>query len=494
MVLATSSNIDLRTRAMKSTIWYATTRLWTQALSWGVTIILARLLTPNDYGLFAMALTVITFLEMFQEFGLGVAIIQRQKLMRQQLNAIFWIVSAASLAITALAICGARIVANFYNEPRLVWMIHILSLTFLLNSFGMVPYSLLTKEIDFKKRSLAEAYGVVASAAVTLILAYLGYNVWALVFGHLVKTALRNTAMTVFCRWIPGFQTSFADMKEIMKFGLNVVGSLGISTLSEVANTSIIGRFLGGHTLGLFSMADSLGKSNPLHKLSTSILNQVSLPVFSKLQEDDERLREYFLKITKYLAVISLPMQIGMALIANDLVHVLLSEKWLPMVGLLQVFCLGGVFYVLPLPSGPVLQARGRADLGFKISAITATVMTSAFFIGAQISLSTVAALWLVSFSSLRIYLLWVSLRELDLRVRKYIKNIYPSVVGTAIMAIIILTGRIMFTSTTGPLERLILEVGMGAAVYGIVLLLIDRGVSVEIRYIVKEVFSVSRG
>ena len=220
--------MDLNTQVIKSTVWYVTTRLWTQLLSWAVTLVLARLLTPKDYGLFAMSLAVVTFLELFQEFGFGVAIIQRQDLSRRQLNTMFWIVSTASLAIVAVAFLGAELVATFYREPQLIWMVRILSLTFLLNSLGMVPYSLLTKEIDFKHRSLAEGFGVVASAGVAIILAYLSYGVWALVLGQLAKAVARNISMTVFCGWFPGFETSLSGMKGIMKFGLQIAGAGGI--------------------------------------------------------------------------------------------------------------------------------------------------------------------------------------------------------------------------------------------------------------------------
>src|SRR5205823_4056597 len=132
----------------RSAAWYAGARVWTQGLSWAVTVLLAAWLTPVDYGLFAMALGVVTFLELFQELGMGTAIVQRRDLTSPQVNTIFWIVSSASLALVLVASLGAGPVARFYAEPRLVWMIRILSLTFLLNSLGMVSESLLMREID----------------------------------------------------------------------------------------------------------------------------------------------------------------------------------------------------------------------------------------------------------------------------------------------------------------------------------------------------------
>jgi teichuronic acid exporter len=488
------NTMDLKTRTIKATAWYASTRLWMQGLSWAVTLVLARLLTPNDYGLFAMALAVISFFELFQDFGYGVAIVQRDDLTDRHLSTIFWIVSVASLVVTAFAFIGAGFAARFYSEPRLAWMVRLLSLTFLLNSLGMVPYSLLTKEIDFRQRSLAEAYGVVSSAAVTLGLAYMGYGVGALLSGHLVRTAVRNGAMIRACRWFPGLVFSWAGMRDITTFGLNVAGASGITSISEVVSVSIIGRFLGGYDLGLYSMADSLGRSNPLHRLSTAVLNQLSLPVFAKLQRNDEQLRMYFLKITKYLAVISLPMQIGLALVATDAVYVLLSQKWLPMVGILQIFSLGGICYILPLPTGPLLQARGRADLGLRLSVLSAVALTIAFLIGAKFGLSGVALGWLVAFCAVRVYMLSFGMREIGLTLRTYLENLLAPLAATAAMAAAILALRMALASPASALERLALDVGIGAVVYGLVLIVIDRGFGTEVRHIVHEMFAGSRG
>src|SRR5262245_14976564 len=341
--------MDLKAKAIKSTAWYVATRLWIQLFSWLVTVVLARILTPADYGLFAMAFTIITFLELFQEFGLGVSIVQRQDLTKPQINAIFWIISLASLGLVVVAFLGANAAVEFYREPRLGWMIRMLCVSFMFTSLRLVPYSLLTKEIDFKHRSLAEAYGVVAGGCVSLGVAYMGHGVWALVFGYLVRAAVRNSVMLLSCGWFPGFKVSLSNMGEILRFGLNVAGAGGLVTLSGIINNGVIGRVLGGYDLGLYAMATALGTNSPLHKLSTGVINQLSLPVFAKLQKNDNELRNYFLKIAKYVAVVALPMQVGMALVAGDFVILVLSEKWLASVALIEIFSLGGVFDLLQL-------------------------------------------------------------------------------------------------------------------------------------------------
>lgn len=487
------SAMDLRTRAIKSTAWYIGTRVWIQALAWGVTIALARLLTPADYGLFAMALAVITLLELFQEFGLGVAIVQRQTLTRPQLNAIFWITSGASLVLVTAAWLGAPLAARFYAEPRLTWMVRLLGLTFLLNALGLVPYNLLTREIDFRRRSLAEAAGVLASSAVAITLASLGYGVWALVLGQVVRTAVRNAGMALLCRWVPTLAVSFDGMGDILGFGLRIAGSVALGSLSGVVNTAIIGRFLGGHDLGLYGMASALGESNPLHKLSTQAINQLSLPVFSKLQDQEELLRRYFLKITKYLALIAVPGQIGMALVARDLVVLLLSERWIGSIHLIEVLAVGGVFYVLPLPSAPVLTSRGRAQALLRFSAVLVVVLGGAILVGAQFSITGVVLAYIVAFPALRLYLLSLALAELSLSARAYAANIAAPLAATGVMAAAVLAAQGPLTRVDAVLPRLALEVALGAAAYAGSLLLIDRGLGTEMKGIVQAMVAGSR-
>lgn len=484
--------MDLKTRAIKSTAWYLVTRLGTQAISWAVTIILARLLTPADYGLFGMAFAVIAFLELFQQLGLGSAIIQRQQMTRQQLNAIFWVVSGASLLAATIAAASAGLVAAFYSEPRLVWMIRTLAVVFLLNAMGMVPYNLLTKEIDFRSRSLAESAGVVASTATSLCLAYLGYGMWALVAGELARATVRNGGMIALCRWFPGLDASVRGMRDIFRFGLNVAGATIFRELSSVANTAIIGRLLGSSALGLYSMAGSLGL-NPFHKLSTAVINQLSLPVFSKVQDDLDQLRRYFLKVTKYLALSSLPMQLGMALVSRDLVRVVLSEQWEPIVGLLQVLCVGGIWYVLPLPSVPVLTARGRAQTTLRFYMLSSVTMAVAIFIGAQFGLPGVATAWALSYCLLRTLLLSLSLRELELSFAHYLKNISAPLCASLIMVAAVLGARDVLPVLDTGLHRLIRDIAAGAIAYPAALLLLDRALGGEMRTIVQTIFAGSR-
>jgi O-antigen/teichoic acid export membrane protein len=348
----------------------------------------------------------------------------------------------------------------------------------------MVPYNLLTREIEFRGRSLAEAAGAVVSALTALSAAVLGYGVWALVGGHVVRALVRNGTMFVAARWRPGLDVSFGGLGSVLRLGLNVAGANVVGTVTGVVRASTIGRFLGGHDLGLYEMAASLGQRNPVHKVSTSVLNQLSLPIFSKLQRRDEELRWYFLRMSRYLALIALPMQVGTALIAHDLVVVVLTEKWLPVVPLLQVFSLGGILSILPLPSTPLLTARGHAHLVFRFTCVSAVIGVGGLLIGVQFGLVGVLVAWAVTFPPRRFWLLCLSLREIEVPIRTYLATVAPAGIATAVMAVSVLLLRSLGASSRTLLEGLVADILIGGVVYGLAVLIVDRRVIGECRAI----------
>jgi len=472
---------DLKTRAIKSTGWYASTRVWTQAVSWGITIVLARLLTPADYGLFGMASAVIGFLQVFQYFGLGTAIIQRQHLSRPQLNTISWIVVGGGVALFSIVFGLAGPVAAYYAEPRLVWIIRALGLLFFLTAISIIPQSLLTKELDFRRRSYVEASGLLPGAVVSIALAYVGSGVWALVFGQLVRIGIQTATVVLVTGWRPGFDLSFRDVRSILGFGSTVAAASIVSEVSHLLGVAVLGRMLGSQTFGLYTMAVTLG-FNPFNRLSAQLINQLSLPVFSKIQGDRGQLRSWFLMITRYLALIAIPMQVGIALVAADLVSVVLSEQWQGMVHLLQVISIGGIWSVVILPSAPLLTARGRTGLTLAHSTAYSALMPLGFLVGARYGLIGVATVWILLYCPLRSVLAWLAIREIDLRLRAYLASVAAPATAALAMAAATLVVRHLWPLGAAPLQGLVRDVVCGAAVYCLLLWRLDRRLPGELR------------
>jgi O-antigen/teichoic acid export membrane protein len=372
-----------------------------------------------------------------------------------------------------------------------VWIVRAVSLALSLNALGMVPYMLLTKDIDFRRRSAAETLGALVSSGVTVAAAYLGYGTSALVVGYLVRAVVRNATLWAVARWSPGLTLSFSGMSAVLRFGFHVTGSAMVRSFWQAMIRAIVGRMLEAGALGFYTVAETM--STGPHRISSAVIHQLSLPVFSKLQRDDERLRRYFLRITKYLTVAMLPAQVGMALVARDLVGVVLSERWLPMVGLFQALCVAGFFYILPLPASALLVARGRASRLHRYNWMFLIAMAIAVWIGAQFGLTGVGVAWLVAFPALRLWLLALGLREIRLSTKEYLGTIGAQFAAVAIMAIPVLWLERMAPVYGGAAGRLTLSVAVGAVTYVAALLAIDRRLGTEVRGVVQELLAPSR-
>ena len=486
--MSTETGVPLRTQAVKSAAWYGGTRLWGQLVAWVVTILLARMLLPADYGLFAMAFSVLTMLEVLQEFGLGTVIVQRRDLTQAQINGVFWIVFGSSLALTTAAILTAEVISGFYAEPQLAGVLRLLCLTFLLDSIGMVPYNLLSKALDLRRRSIAEVLGAVAKMVISLCLAYTGFGVWALVWGHLARAVVLNGALLVFSGWWPRLQVTRDGMGGVLIFALRIAGMNLVGSTSPAITALILGRYLGGAVLGLFTMATSLAEAP--HRISTAMINQISFPVFSRLQDEPEELSRYFLRISKYLALISLPAQVGLVLVASDLVPLLLSSRWAAVTVPFQIMCVESAVVIVTLTSTPLLTALGRASFLLGRSVLAVSVLAVATLVGAPFGLVGVVATRLVAMVPIRGSLLLPCLRELRIPFRTYLVTMASPLLATGLMTAAVLAVRHVLLAEAGHLERLVVSALTGALAYPGALLFLDRGLMAELGTIARDLVS----
>jgi O-antigen/teichoic acid export membrane protein len=476
----------LRALVVKSMAWYGATRLWGQIVSWVVTVLLARLLVPHDYGLFAMVLSVLSILELLQEFGLGTALIQRQDLTRQQVNAVFWVVAAASVLLAGATFVASDLIGRTYGEPELAWPLRLLCLSFVLNSMGVVPSSLLTKAINLRQRSLAEAFGTTASALVVLVLAFLGYGVTALVIGYLARAVLMNLLLSCFAGWLPGIDVDLDGLWRLLTFGVRIAGTHLVGAATTATVIFILAKLLSATAVGLYAMAQSL--SDAPSRLSTAIINQVSLPLFSKIQDDRVLLAAAFLKISRYLALVAVPAQIGLALVAPDLVPVLLSSQWEPLTRPFQILCLESCLVLSTLTCSPLLLARGRANLLFNQSLLSFVGVTAAALVGAPFGLVGVMLARLIIMISLRLLLLIPALSELELSPTAYARTLAPSLYAATLMSAAVYLVRYGWPLQNSRLELLVLSITTGAVTYVASVLWFDRTLRADLRAIARDV------
>lgn len=384
--------MNLKTKVLTAFGWSAGSKLFGQLITWTLTIVIVRLLTPNDYGLLAMAMIFVSFLDVFGDLGMGAALVQARDHNEQLSRKIFGVIVLVNLGLYAFMFMVAPIIADFFDEPRLVDIIRVIALRFIFLIFDTVPRSLLERELDFKNCSIVAATSAVIGGVITLIMAWHGQGVWSLVYGSVSTGLVQAIGMNMIKPYfrLPSFR--FAGMRQYVSFGGYITIERALFYIQAQSDALIIGKLLGKEMLGYYSMAMDLA-SLPMQKLMGTI-NQVALPAYASIQNDVGQVSYYFLKVVRITAFFAFPVFFGFSVVADALINTLLGEKWQLAVMPIQILCI-----IMPirmignlLPS--VLRGVGRPDVNVTNVAISAVIMTSAFLVGSQWGLLGVCLAW----------------------------------------------------------------------------------------------------
>jgi teichuronic acid exporter len=340
---------------------------WSYVMNWGEQItsaalafVLAVILGPSDFGLIAIAMVYILFIHMFLDQGLVAAIIQRKDLAPEHLDSVFWLVQGVCLILVAIAIALSGWWATINHLPKLASIIFWLSITIPIESLAVVQKAVLQREMDFRSLSIRTNLSVIGGGLVGLLMALMKFGVWSLV-GQQISTNLMALVMLwSLSHWRPGFRFSHEKLKELFHFSMaNFVAKLGVFTNQQV-NVLLMGIFFGPVAVGLYRFAAKA--MNTFFSLSQSSLLNVSLPEFSRWQDDPVRLRKSVLACIRLCGVLTIPALAGLAA-TSDLVMGVVGPKWLDASGGLKLLCIFGMLEGFGQFAGPLLQAVNRPRL-----------------------------------------------------------------------------------------------------------------------------------
>ncbi|MGB2710048.1 MAG: lipopolysaccharide biosynthesis protein, partial [Conexibacter sp.] len=353
-------------RTLRGMLWAYGSYVGGRVLLLVSTVILARVLTPEDFGLVALALTFMTFLDTVRDLGLGQALIvsKPQELAARAQTVFSWSIAIGAV-LSALTAAGAPFVAAFFHGgAELTALIAVLGLNFLLRSLGATHYALARKELDYRTRTFAELADVLSRGGVSIALALLGFGPWSLVIGYLVGTSSLVVAVWSLVPFRPRPRFSRAHLRELLTFG----GTLTLvdigSAVAHEMDYLFVGRVLGATDLGLYTIGFRLPE---LLIVNLAIVaGNVLFPAYSLL--DPARLRDAFLLSLRYTALVVLPMAVGLAVLARPVILALFGPKWEPSIEVMQVLAIYAVVVTLNIPAGTVFKATGKAWILFALT------------------------------------------------------------------------------------------------------------------------------
>ncbi len=450
---------SLKQKTISGLIWSFIDSVAGQGITFIVGIILARLLSPKEFGLIGMLTIFIAISQSFIDSGFHHALIRKQDCTQADYSTVFYFNIVVGVFFYILLFACANSIGIFFHEPILKQLIRVLGLALIINSFTIIQSTLLTKRIDFKLQAKISVIASFVSGIISIYMAYTGWGVWSLVALTLLKYAINSLLLWCWNKWKPIFVFSRKSFKELFSFGSKLLVSGLIDTIYRNVYYVIIGKYFAAVELGYYTRAEQF-QSLPSANLQ-SIIGRVSYPVLSTIQDDIPRLRETYKKIIRSTMLITFVLMLGMAAIAKPMILTLIGEKWEPCVIYLQMLCFAGMLYPLHALNLNMLNIQGRSDLFLrleiikKVLAIPVIVITVFFGIKAMISgmiLLSLIAYYLNSYWSGR--LIGYSFLE-------QIKDILPSFMIAAVMSIVVFIEG-MFIKMT-PLSMLIVQLTTGA-------------------------------
>lgn len=475
---ATRSGTLLEARALDRSLlrgvaWTAAAKWASQALSWVSWLIVARLLTPEDYGLVGMAAIYLGLITLLSEFGLGTAVLAVRELSVGQINQLNGLAVLLGLA-GVLASCAAAIpLGHFFHAPQLPLVVVAMSTTFVITSFKTVPFALLQRDLRFKALALIDLSQALVLAISMVVFAVAGFRYWTLVCGGVVG-ALVSTGAILRLRRVPFARPRPKSLRQAMTLSSDVLISRLCWYASANADFLVAGRILGKVALGFYSVGWTLA-SIPVDKVA-ALVGQVTPAFFSAVQTDRPAMRRYLLRITEGIALITFPASVGLALVARDFVLVVLGSKWEGTIAPLRLLAAyAAVRSITPLlPQALQIIRDSRFEMWRMVAA--AVVMPAGFYLGGQQWGTVGLAMAWVLVDPLFAFVLYRRVfSKIELSPRAYLAALWPALSGTALMAAAVLAVGVLNGGAWTGGVRLVAQVGAGAITYGLACLVLHR-------------------
>lgn len=458
--------MSLKAEAISGAKWTTASTVAVSAIQLLQLVVVARVLSPSDFGIMAMAMAALGFAQIFTDAGISSAIIHRQTSSRQELSSLHWLNVFAGVIVFCLALLATPLLVSFFGDARLGFLFPCTALVFLIAPFGLQPQLLLQRDLQFKRLALVEASSAVVGAGVAIASAYAGYGVYALAFGQLAVasfTTIVVTAMT-WRDWRPMAWYRTEDVRPYLRFGVFQLGDRAVNYLVARADQIVIGATVGAYGLGIYNFAWNLAIM-PVTRINP-ILTRIAFPVFAKVQQENERLKRGYLLLVWLLAMVNAPILLGGAAAAGTLVPLFFGQQWAAAIPILQILAVVGLSRAILNPIGSLVLAKGRPDLAFKLNVCFLFLQIPAVYAGARIGgLEGVA--WTVLILQLAdlttVYL--VLMRPLvGPCLGEYVRSLaVPLATAHGMAMIVVLVPRLVHAP---PVLTLAAQVGAGAAFY----------------------------
>lgn len=466
--------------------WASVSQVSKQVIQYVTTIIFVSLLEPTDFGLIAMAMVVIGFLEIFKDLGTSSAIIHLTETSKELLSSIFYVNIFFGLFISTMILIFSPLISEFYNNSNLISILNVLTISFFLSSLSIVQKSLLEKELSFNKISMIEVFSGFVGAISGIFLAFYNYGVWSLVFQSIINNLLLSLLFWINCNWKPSLLFKFKSIVTIVKYSSNLIGYNIFNYFVRNVDYLLIGKYLGDKELGYYYIAYKI-MLYPVSNISV-VISRVMFPIYSKIKDDLPRFRDIYLKIGNSIALITFPLML-LLFGANDLVaEVFFGKSWnFDLIAkLILILAPVGLVQSIASTTGSIYQATGKTDWMFRWGILSGIVYVSGFFIGIQYGVIGVALSYLVTTFLLLYPVFSIPFKIISLKFLTFIRSFVKIFIAAAVMIIIIYLLKYLIIGNIQSVLKLSIIFTIAVLTYSSIIFLIFKNQILEIVTILK--------
>lgn len=456
---------DIKQQTISGVGWSAGARIAKQILQFIISVILARLLTPEDFGLVGMIAVFTGFAALFGELGFGAALIQRQDVEEQHYSSIFWLNLLSGFILMGVVIAAAPAIAAFYNEPRLVPLTMLIAVNFLIGALNIVQQALLTRALNFQKLAFIETISMLMAGSVAIVLAYLGYGVYALVWQMLISTMAGVILMWNVTGWYPHLIFSWQSARELLGFSSNLLGFNVFNYWVRGADNLLIGKFIGSGGLGIYTRAYST-MLLPLNQVS-AVVGRVMFPALARIQDDKPRIKRIYLQAISMISLITFPMMLGLLVVSKSFVLALYGPQWAAVVPILQILCLVGLAQSVGTTTGWIYQSQGRTDWLFYWGIASGIVTFIAFGVGIIWGVLGVTIAYAIRTFMLTFFNFAIPGKLIDMTFSEVVRSVAGIFGCAAVMALLVWGVGLLLPAGWPHWAYLVVQVPVGVLVYG---------------------------
>ncbi|MCB9284872.1 MAG: lipopolysaccharide biosynthesis protein [Lewinellaceae bacterium] len=447
-------------QSLSGILWVFIDKLGSSSINFLITIVLARLLLPADFGLVAMVMIFFELSSVFVESGFSTALIREKEISEidKSTTFLFNLVTAVILYV-GLFFC-APLISNFFDQPLLTWIVRVMGLNLIIESVSIIQRSTLTQQIDFKTQTKARFVAVLLSGVVGIGMAVAGFGVWALVVRIGVMSLMETASLWRLNPWKPSLKFSKASFRKLFGFGSKILSAAVLDKFFSHIYKVVIGKFFAAASLGFYTQAGNF--TNMVINTLFRTIQRVTYPVLAKLQDDLGKLKDTYRKILKLSSFVIFPAMMLLGVLAEPLIILLVGEKWLESVPFLQLLCLSGATYHLTTVNLNMLLVLGRSDLSLKLEVIKKIIIAIAIVIGLRYGIFGLVVGEVISTYINMLINVYYSKKLLDYSLAQQLRDIFPTILISLLM------GALVFFTTTLPYGYALFHASLGIIVGGL--------------------------